>query len=652
MAELVAGVLVGPLLSLVKQKASNYLLDKYKVMEGMEEQHKILKRKLPAILDIIADAEKQSTHREGPKAWLEELKTVAYEANDVFDEFNYEALRRRAKENGHIRKLGMPGVKLLPTHNRAAFRHRMGEKLRRIVEAIEVLMAEMNTFGFKFQDQALASKQWRQTDSIIVDQDTIVSRSRDTERKEIVQMLTDKTNTEPLTVLPIVGMGGLGKTTLAQLIYNDPKVKKHFEKLIWVCVSDEFDVADLGNKICNSSGEKNLENALQNLQKLLSGKRYLLVLDDVWNKDSNKWLKLKACLQQGGTGSFVLTTTRDNGIAELMGTTKVHNIALLHNDFIKQIIEARAFGSQKRPAGLDDLLVGKIVEKCHGSPLAAKALGSVLGNKTTVKEWEAVAQASSLCNDTDILPILKLSYDDLPSFMKQCFAFCAVFPKDYEIDMDILIKLWMANGFIPEKKGVRTKTEGKWIFNEMVSRSFFQDIKEVTVCEFDRRQGYYTRTICKIHDLMHDVALSVMKRELASGTEESSSNIEVLQNTTRHLHFSCYGSETLVILNRSMEKMCLPIQTLMAGYYKVDDLHHLSKYSSLRALQLGNCSTMLMRPKHLLHLRYLDLSRSSIEELPDDISILYNLQTLDLSGCRFLHRLPKQMKYLTALRHL
>ncbi|TVU20924.1 hypothetical protein EJB05_30530, partial [Eragrostis curvula] len=652
MAELVAGVVVGPLLSLVKEKASNYLLDKYKVMEGMEEQHKILKRKLPAILDIIADAEKQSTHREGPKAWLEELKTVAYEANDVFDEFNYEALRRRAKENGHIRKLGMPGVKLLPTHNRVAFRHRMGEKLRRIVEAIEVLMAEMNTFGFKFQDQAQASKNWRQTDSIIVDPENIVSRSRDKERKEIVQILTDKSNTAALTVLPIFGMGGLGKTTLAQLVYNDPQVKKHFELHKWVCVSDEFDVADLANKICNSSDAKDLEKALQNLKEQIKGKRYIFVLDDVWNKDAYKWEKLKTCLQQGGVGSVVLTTTRYEDIAKLMGTIEARNIAVLDNKFIKEIIEKRAFDSEERPNDLVNM-VDDMVKRCVGSPLAAKALGSVLRNKKTLTEWKAVSNASSICNDeTGILPVLKLSYDDLPSDMKQCFAFCAVFPKDYEIDMDMLIKLWMANGFIPERKGARIETTALQIFREMVSRSFFQDVTKRIVDEGERREGYYSITTCKIHDLMHDVALSVMEGEVVVNSEENSSNIEFLQNTTRHLHFSSYGSETLDILNRSMNKMCLPIQTLMAGTYEVDDLQHLSKYSSLRALQLGHCSTMLMRPKHLPHLRYLDLSGTDIKSLPEDISIMYNLQTLNLSGCCNLGRLPKQIKYMVALRHL
>ncbi|CAL4956730.1 unnamed protein product [Urochloa decumbens] len=550
MAELVASMVVGPLLSLVKEKASSYLLDQYKVMEGMEEQHKILKRKLPAILDVIADAEEKATRREGVKAWLEEVKTVAYEANEAFDEFNYEALRREAKEKGHIRKLGLHAVKLFPTHNRVAFRKRMGNKLRRIVQTIEVLVSEMNAFGFSYQNQAPAPKQWRQTASIIVDPKNIASESRAEEMREIVKMLIDNANNANLMVLPIFGMGGMGKTTLAQLIYNDPDVQKHFQQMHkWICVSDDFDVCSLANKICDSSDDNNLEKALQTLQGHLSGKRYLLVLDDVWNENINKWEKLKASLKHGGVGSAILTTTRNKGIAEFMGTVKPHDIALLDQSFIKKIIESKAFSSEEsKPAELVDL-VDRVVERCVGSPLAANALGSVLRGKSSSEEWNAVLSKSIAHNKEDqILPILKLSYDDLPSHMKQCFAFCAVFPKDHVIDVEMLIQLWMANGFIPEQNDIRLETTGKQIFNELLSRSFFQDVKPE---ERDEDVYWYcSTTTCKIHDLMHDVALSVMGKEVATITEKPKQS-EFLQNTCRHLFLSCDEPEE--VLNDSLK---------------------------------------------------------------------------------------------------
>ncbi|CAN6226811.1 unnamed protein product [Urochloa humidicola] len=187
MAGLATSLVVSPLLSLVKEKAFNYL----QVMEGMEKQHEVLKRKLPAILDVITDAEEQASYREGVRAWLGKLKAVAYEVIDIFDEFEYEALRRQAKKNGHITKFGiMTGVMLFPTHNRLVFRIRMGSKLQRLVNTINVLLDEMNNFGFNtIQRQAPALKEWRETASIIDGPEDIVSRSRYEERKKIVEIL-------------------------------------------------------------------------------------------------------------------------------------------------------------------------------------------------------------------------------------------------------------------------------------------------------------------------------------------------------------------------------------------------------------------------------------------------------------------------------
>ena len=236
MAEVLATMVVGPLVSMVKDKASSYLLDQYKVMEGMEEEHKLLKCKLPAILYVITDAEEQAAaKREGAKVWLEEVRKVAYQANDVLDEFKYEALRRKAKKEGHYKALGMDVIKLFPSHNRIVFRHKMANKLRMILQEIDVLIAEMNAFRFKFKPGPPEPTNYlRQSNSDIIDPTNIVSRSRDDEKKAVVCTLLAQVGNENLTVLPIVGMGGLGKTTLAQLIYNDPEIRKHFELRLWV----------------------------------------------------------------------------------------------------------------------------------------------------------------------------------------------------------------------------------------------------------------------------------------------------------------------------------------------------------------------------------------------------------------------------------
>nr|UBY07095.1 NBS-LRR disease resistance protein [Dasypyrum villosum] len=592
-----------------------------------------------------------------------------------------QALRRKAKKEGHYNDLGFSMVKLFPTNNSFVFRKRMGRKLHRIVQDIDALIAEKNTFGFQNQQQQPVSNQWREMDGGIFDLNKITSRSREKDKKNIIDILVAQANNADLTVVPIVGLGGLGKTTLAQLVYSNPEIEKHFDVLLWVCVSHNFDVDSLAKSIVDAAPEKKddgTEDALKKkidstkaaapkkkktpldiLQDVVSGQRYLLVLDDVWTREVRKWEKLKASLEHGGMGSVVMTTTRDKRVAEIMGSVEAYQLEALEDKYIKEIIETRAFScfqrKEDRPAVLVNM-VGEIVKRCVGSPLAATALGSVLRTKTSEEEWKDVSSRSSICTEeTGILPILKLSYNNLPSHMKQCFSFCAIFPKDYDIDVDKLIQLWIAHGFIIEEKQVRLETIGKQIFKELASMSFFQDVKQVqpsTIKETVDSGLCYSRTTCKIHDLMHDVALSVMQKECALETEEPShSQSNWLPNTARHLFLSCEKPEEK--MNSSLENNSPAIQTLLCDGYMVSSLQHLSKYCSLQALQL--CSyrrSFPLKSKHLHHLRYLDLSGSHIKALPDNFSIVYNLQMLNLSGCQLLSGLPKQLKYMTALSHL
>nr|CAB3470469.1 unnamed protein product [Digitaria exilis] len=209
MAEVLATMVVGPLVSMVKEKASSYLLDQYQVMEGLEKQHKLLKRKLPAILDVIADAEEQAAvKREGVKAWLEEVRNVAYQANDVLDEFKYEALRRKARKEGHYKELGMDVIKLFPSHNRVVFRHRMGNKLRMILQELDDLITEIHAFRFKFRPGLPGPiSHLRENSYDIIDHKNIARTSRAIEKQEVVKALLDKASNPDLTIFPIVGMG-------------------------------------------------------------------------------------------------------------------------------------------------------------------------------------------------------------------------------------------------------------------------------------------------------------------------------------------------------------------------------------------------------------------------------------------------------------
>jgi hypothetical protein len=535
----------------------------------------------------------------------------------------------------------------------------MGNKLRVILQELDVLIAEMNSFRFKFrQAPPVPINHLRENSYKIIDPKDIAGRSRAEDKEKVVEALLEQaTSNLNLTVFPIVGMGGgMGKTTLAHLVYNDLEIQKHFQLWLWVCVSDNFDVDSIAKSIVEEAKrngcQPNGSSALDKLQSAVSGKRYLLVLDDVWNRDEpHKWEKLKSCLQHGGSGSSVLTTTRDQAVAQLMtGRAKGgYELGRLGENFIEEIIKSRAFCSKQEKDWPHQLvnMVSDVAKRCVGSPLAATALGSVLSTKTTVGEWKGVLRSKKICDDRNgILPVLKLSYNCLPSHMRQCFAFCAMFPKDYEIDVEMLIQLWMANGFIPGQQGEEhPEVSGKNIFMELASRSFFQDVKGIP---FEFTSIEVSRVTCKIHDLMHDVALDSMGKECAAiATQQSKS--EDFPHSARHLLLSVYQPETL--LNTSGAKGSPVIQTLICENYLYNDLKQMSKYRSARALRIKINHASFLEPKCLHHMRYLDLSRSNIKSLPEDISILYHLQTLNLSYCRNLERLPKGMKYMTTLHH-
>jgi len=279
-------------------------------------------------------------------------------------------------------------------------------------------------------------------------------------------------------------MGGLGKTTLAQHVCNDPKMDAaKFDAKAWVCVSDHFDVLTVTKTILKAiTREKddsgNLEMVHNKLKEKLSGKKVLLVLDDVWNQRRDKWKAVQTPLSYGAPGSRVLVTTRDEKVAFSM-QSKVHHL--------KQLLEEECWKVFEKHVSKDDNLelkdelkeIGRrIVEKCKGLPLALKTIGCLLRTKSSISDWQSILENDIWDlpkEDNEIIPALFLSYHHLPSHLKRCFAYCALFPKDYEFVKEKLILLWMAENFLHCPQQIRHPEEvGEQYCNDLLSRSFFQ----------------------------------------------------------------------------------------------------------------------------------------------------------------------------------
>ncbi|KAF2930531.1 hypothetical protein DAI22_05g143300 [Oryza sativa Japonica Group] len=639
--------LLSALLPALLKKAGESLSTEFSFIGGIEHRRSELYTLLLAINQVIYGAEEQASKKPAVKSWITKLKLAACDADDALDELHYEALRSEALRRGHKINSGVRAF-FTSHYNPLLFKYRIGKRLQQIVEKIDQLVLQMNRFGFL--NCPMPEDERMQTYSYVDEQEVI---GRDKERDEIIHMLLSA-KSDKLLILPIVGIGGLGKTTLAQLVFNDVKVKAHFQKHMWVCVSENFSVPDIvkgiiDTAIGNDCGLKsdNLELLQQRLREELSQKRYLLVLDDVWNEDEQKWEALRTLLCSCKMGSAVVVTTRNSNVASVMGTVPPLALEQLSQEDSWTLFCERAFRTGVAKSCEFVEIGTKIVQKCSGVPLAINSMGGLLSRKHSVRDWLAILQ-NNTWEENNILTVLSLSYKHLPSFMKQCFAFCAVFPKDYEIDKDDLIHLWISNGFIPSKETSDIEETGNKVFLELLWRSFFQNAKQTRSRKEEYIYGYKDVTTCKIHDLMHDLAVSISGDECY--TLQNLVEINKMPKNVHHLVFP-HPHKIGFVMQR-----CPIIRSLFSLHKnRMDSMKDVRfMVSPCRVLGLHICGNEIfsVEPAYMKHLRYLDLSSSDIKTLPEAVSALYNLQILMLNRCRGLTHLPDGMKFMISLRHV
>ncbi|QHO40114.1 Putative disease resistance protein [Arachis hypogaea] len=358
----------------------------------------------------------------------------------------------------------------------------------------------------------------------------------------------------------------------------------------------------------------------------------------MWSTD--KWEDLKSVLLCGGgtKGAAVLVTTRVESVASVMGTCPAHHLSPLSQDDNWLLFKYHAFGSDKVERR-ELVAIGKeIVKKCGGSPLASKALGSLLRNKKEEIQWVNVLESKFwdiLEDDAIIVRALKISYFHLKLSLRQCFAFCAIFPQDFRMEKEQLIHLWMANGLIKSKGKLEIEDVGNEAWEELCQRSFFQEV------EIDE----LGRTTFKMHDLFHELAQSIMGEECRVYDESAS----LTNLSTRVHHVTCLKPEMEV--NMDPFKKAESLRS-MINLHPFDhrNLNGLPPFNSLRALRTN--ASQLSALKSLTHLRYLNLRRSGITTLPECVSRLQKLQILKLEDCLYLSCLPKHLTQLKDLRHL
>ena len=639
-------------------------------LQGKKRSDKLLwklKIKLLAVQAVLDDAEEKQITNPHVKEWVDELKHVVYDAEDLLDEIATEALRRKMESDSQNIATQVRSI-ILSRPN--PFSQGINSRVEGITDKLELLAQEKDVLGLKEGVQKL-SRRWPATS--LVDESGVYGRV-DSKEKIVEFLLSDNPGGNKIGVIALVGMGGIGKTTLAQLVYNDSRVGECFDLKAWVCVSDEFDLVRITKAIVKSidsgtSDDGDLNQLQVKLKERLSRKKFLLVLDDVWNENYSDWDKLQPPFTVGLDGSKIIVTTRSVKVASVMRSVHTHHLEQLSFEDCWSLFARHAFeNGDSSPHPKLEKIGKEIMKKCKGLPLAAKTLGGALYSEFRVEEWEHLLNNETWDSPNDeVLPALRLSYSFLPSHLKRCFAYCSIFPKDYEFKKEKLILLWMAEGFLQRLEGNRTMEKvGDEYFDDLLSRSFFQ--------KSSSHKSYFV-----MHDLINDLAQHVSGKFCVQLKDDRMNEIP---EKVRHLSYfkspdrpferfktltNVSGLRTFLPLELSnllLERMDKVSKTMLTSDHRyffplsplrsrvLNDL--LRKVQYLRVLSLC-CYEITEIPEtigKLKHLRYLDLSYTYIKRLPDSVCNLCNLQTLRLTFCRCLVELPTMMHKLIALRHL
>ncbi|XP_039171671.1 putative disease resistance protein RGA3 [Eucalyptus grandis] len=657
MAEAVLFTLTNDILKL----AGSNIFSKIQLARGARYDLKRLKYTVKTIQTMLLDAEKKQWESKQVKLWLVRLKDVLYDAQDLLDDVATEDLRRKVTPGNNMSNFSKS--------NQLAQPYKVAKRIQEIRKKLDWIAKDREFRLEEHRSEAnVAIVRRRTTDSFVRKEDII---GRQIDEGKIMESLLDSSSRGSVSVVPIVGMGGIGKTTLARLAYNNDEVTKYFELKMWVCVSDVFDRDFLIKEILKSArdkykGDPETTEKLRDidikctdelpklLRKVLEGKKYLLVLDDLWNEDHGKWSELQSLLMDGSLGSKILVTTRNQSVVEAIGTkSDIYDLKVLPEDKSWDLFKKTAFGDEEEPLNEKLEQIGRdIVKKCGGVPLAIKTIGNLLYAKKE-KEWLYFKEHEFSKIDTlnpEIMEVLKISYDHLQPGLKHCFAYCALFPKDYVFNKQTIIQLWMAQGFI---ESLDEHEEIEEIGDDYVSnllRGSFLEVEEVNP---------YTGKVemFKMHDLMHDLALKVVGNECKMVNLNKGS----LDEDTRHASFALQWFSSLQEVTSLLEAANLRTFVSLKAWSYVEkfspnECHPIfSKFKHCRMLKLNYDEFCIPSSlgSQLKHLRFLEICENNfIKSLPDSITDLLNLQTLKISTCEKLKTLPKDLRKLINLRHL
>ncbi|KAH7689011.1 P-loop containing nucleoside triphosphate hydrolase protein [Dioscorea alata] len=603
-----------------------------------------MERELRRIKCFLKDADAKGKRDERVKNWVNDVIQVAYLAEDAIGTFLIKV---------HQSKGGLSFINRFKP-NALIARHHVGVEIGKVKELLNEIMASREMYGIQNLGEDgdalnLTSVRRCHFSSQSYDAD-VVGLFHD--QKVLLEQLMDHQH-QRLCVISIVGIGGLGKTTLAKKLYHNNAVSNHFHKRIWVTVSQENSLMGLLRKMLENVTEierEKLERMAENdlidmINDLLRTQSFLVVLDDIWREDA--WNQLQRIFPDVNSGSRVLITTRFLNVAKRADPRSIpYQLSLLNDDESMKLLLKKAFPYVDAEANCSSELldIGHcLMRECGGLPLALVVLGGLLSIKDkTPIVWRRLLETMDWAAEgRQCQEILALSYEDLPYHMKSCFLYLGAYPEDYEITGNVLVRQWIAEGFIPQEERKTMEDTGEAILEELIQRSLIH--------VYTRKNNGSVKK-CGVHDLLLDFTRSAAKKDrfLTICSAENDQPISWALSRRVAIHN----------INDTMINEIYPMHGLRTFMLFAPHDHpivsQIFKFQFLRVLDLIGPTNLQRLPeqiKLMIHLRFLRWQYEITSGLPSSIGNLQFLETIDLSNGTDIPITLWKIKTLRHVRH-
>ncbi|XP_048493875.1 disease resistance protein RPM1-like [Beta vulgaris subsp. vulgaris] len=675
-------------LNLVIANLVPWLVHEATLLRGIHGEISEVVDELQSIQSFIKDADEKAEKDEeeishSAKTWVRKLREVTYQIEDVTDNYVLQMATEAAQREQCKPRLMGSFARLVCWIVSVKPRHVMAQEINQVKQTIHGIREKGQSYGFSSSSSSAMvrsttneSKHDPRVSSLFIEEAEVVGIEGD--RENLISWLVSGETKR--AVVSVVGMGGLGKTTLARKVFDSQTVTNHFSNQAWITVSQSYKAEELLKKTLKEfykarkeSPPPKIDNMEETplifeLREYLRQKKYMVVFDDVWSVEF--WDFIRHALpndNNNSQGSRVLITTRSDEVASSCNTSSrdhIYKLNRLPEDkalelFCKKVFHHSSDSScndvKQVPPELREL-ANNFVRRCEGLPLAIVTIGGLLSTKRKeVYQWQELEKnlGSELVTNrrlSNMTRILSLSYYELPYYLKLCLMYFGMLPEDYSIRHARLLRLWIAEGFVKGARGKSAEQAATECLVELVNRSLVQ-VSEVDVDGKIRK--------IRVHDLMREIILSKSK-ELRYGhvwadEEHSSSSFGDLARRLS-IHGSCTDDDVLKICNGNGNGKYGTRSLLIfdVDNFPISVLHSfMNHFKLLKVLDLQDAPIDFLPEEvgDLFHLRYLSVRHTKTKRLPNSIGKLHNLQTLDLK-CSYVHELPAETKNLQNLLYL